>query len=51
MGFKKVIAGYFSSNISSLRVMEKCGMKKISYENEIEYRGKKHKCLYCSIEF
>lgn len=51
MGFKKVIAGYFSSNIASLRVMGKCGMKKISYENEIEYRGKTHKCLYCSIEF
>lgn len=51
MGFKKVIAAYFSSNIASLRVMEKCGMKKISYENEIEYRGKKHKCLYCGIEF
>ncbi len=51
MGFKRVIAGYFSSNIASSRVMEKCGMKKITDEKKIEYRGKIHKCLYYVIEF
>ena len=46
MGFRKVKAGYFEKNEASRRVMEKCGMKQLSYTDEIEYRGITHKCLY-----
>jgi len=46
MGFRKVKAGYFEENEASRRVMEKCGMKQLSYTDEIEYRGITHKCLY-----
>ncbi len=46
MGFRKVKAGYFEENVASRRVMEKCGMKQLSYTDEIEYRGITHKCLY-----
>ena len=46
IGFRKVKAGYFEENEASRRVMEKCGMKQLSYTDEIEYRGITHKCLY-----
>lgn len=46
MGFCKVKAGYFEENEASRRVMEKCGMKQLSYTDEIEYRGIVHKCFY-----
>ena len=49
MGYNKVIAGYFEDNIASLKVMQKSKMVKIDKEEIIEYRGVKHKCLYCEI--
>lgn len=45
-GFETVLAGAFSGNLASLRVMEKCGMVKQNYTDEIEYRGKTHTCIY-----
>lgn len=51
MGFRKVIAGFFSENSASRRVMEKCGMKPGSLVTEAEYRGVLHKCLYYEIQF
>ena len=45
-GFATVLAGAFSENLASLRVMEKCGMTRQEYTDEIEYRGKTHTCLY-----
>ena len=45
-GFDTVIAGAFSGNGASLRVMEKCGMEKQDYTDEIEYRGVTHTCIY-----
>ena len=45
-GFETVVAGAFSENAASLRVMEKCGMVKQDYTDEIEYRGKTHTCIY-----
>lgn len=45
-GFETVVAGAFSENFASLRVMEKCGMVKQDYTDEIEYRGKIHTCIY-----
>ena len=45
-GFETVLAGAFSGNLASLRVMEKCGMVKQDYTDEIEYRGITHTCIY-----
>ena len=50
LGCPKVIAGFFAGNTASRRVMEKCGMVKIPLEEDIEYRGKTHRCLYCGID-
>jgi len=48
-GFDTVVAGAFSENTASLRVMEKCGMIKQDYTDEIEYRGKARTCIYYAI--
>ncbi len=47
--YRQVITGAFSTNAASIRVMEKCGMQKIALTEEIEYRGKVHKCIYYAI--
>lgn len=48
VGFNEIIAGAFESNRASLRVMEKSGMKRSALTASVEYRGKKHKCVYFS---
>lgn len=45
-GFTTVVAGAFSENPASLRVMEKCGMVKQDYTDKIDYRGVTHTCIY-----
>ena len=45
-GFETVLAGAFAENPASLRVMEKCGMTRQDYTDEIEYRGITHTCIY-----
>ena len=50
MGFDCVRTGYFEENTASGRVMQKCGMHKIDLEEEIEYRGISHHCLYYEID-
>ena len=45
-GCTQVITGAFSSNLASIRVMEKCGMTKLDKTDEIEYRGVTHTCVY-----
>lgn len=45
-GFSKVVTGAFEENLSSIRVMEKCGMQRMEKTDEIEYRGKVHTCVY-----
>ena len=45
-GFETVVAGAFSPNAASMRVMEKCGMIKQDYTDEIEYRGITYTCIY-----
>lgn len=49
MGFREVICGAFEHNKASLRVMEKAGMKRIEKVDEIDYRGKTHRCIYFHI--
>jgi RimJ/RimL family protein N-acetyltransferase len=46
LGYQEVIAGAFSENAASIRVMEKSGMSKITKSDEIEYRGMIHTCVY-----
>lgn len=46
MGFDQVVAGAFVENPASLRVMEKAGMTPIEKVDDIEYRGRTHKCVY-----
>ena len=45
-GFEKVLAGAFSNNAASLRVMEKCGMQKLEYADTVDYRGVTYDCVY-----
>ena len=49
VGYAAVVAGYFEENAASGRVMEKCGMELTGEEENIEYRGKTHRCLYREI--
>ena len=45
-GFETVLAGAFSENPASLRVMEKCGMIRLDYTDTVDYRGVAHTCIY-----
>ena len=49
-GFEEIIAGAFEENAASMRVMEKCGMKRTKMTAEVKYRGITHKCIYYSIK-
>ena len=48
-GFDEVVCGAFEENGASIRVMQKCNMKLLDKTDEIEYRGKTHRCIYYSI--
>ena len=45
-GFKEVLTGAFEENQASICIMEKNGMTRMEKTDEIEYRGKLHKCVY-----
>ncbi len=45
-GFARVRAGAFAENPASLRVMEKCGMRRCAETEVISYRGADHTCIY-----
>ncbi len=49
-GFATVLAGAFSENAASMRVMEKCGMTRQDYTDTIDYRGITHTCIYYAIQ-
>lgn len=49
MGYTCVRTGLFEENIASRRVMEKCKMIKIDKNDDIEYKGKVHHCIYYEI--
>ena len=48
-GHTQVICGAFEHNLASMRVMEKAGMTRLEKTDEIEYRGKVHRCIYYGI--
>ena len=45
-GFAAVKTGAFVENAASIRVMEKCGMTLLPQTEDIEYRGRVHRCVY-----
>ena len=47
-GFDEVVCGAFEENPASLRVMAKAGMTLLERTDELEYRGKVHRCIYYS---
>ena len=49
-GFSQVITGAFEENTASIRVMEKCGMRKTAVEEDIVYQECDHHCVFYSIE-
>lgn len=49
LGYECVVCGAFAENKASQRVMEKAGMTRIEQVDEIDYRGKIHRCVYCHI--
>ena len=48
-GFTTVKTGAFEENLASQRVMQKCGMALLDEQEQIEYRGKTHNCIYYQI--
>jgi RimJ/RimL family protein N-acetyltransferase len=50
LGYKTVTAGAFIETPASLRVMEKNGMKPITFEEIIPYKGKDHLCVCRSLD-
>ena len=49
-GYGEVLAGAFVENPASIRVMVKAGMTKIPFEEDIDYRGMSHHCVYYSVK-
>ena len=49
IGYREIICGAFEENAASIRVMVKAGMQKLSSTDEVEYRDKRHQCVYYSI--
>lgn len=47
-GFQEVLAAAFSENEASMRVMVKSGMAQLPRQEELEYRGRVHRCIYFS---
>jgi len=45
-GFSEVITGAFVQNAASIAVMRKNGMQRMDLEEDIEYRGQIHRCVY-----
>lgn len=48
LGYAEVVCGAFEENAASIRVMEKAGMQRIEFTENIDYRGKTHLCVYYS---
>lgn len=48
-GYEKLVCAAFEENAASIRVMEKCGMTRLEKTEEIEYRGRVHRCVYYAL--
>lgn len=49
-GYREVRAAAFADNAASLRVMEKCGMRRTEETSSIFYHGSERRCVHCSIQ-
>ena len=49
-GFKQILCGAFEDNAASIRVMQKCGMRKIRKTEDLVYRNEKHLCVFYSVK-
>lgn len=45
MGYSSVKTSAFEANYASMRVMEKCGMKRCNFSESVEYNGIIHNCI------
>ena len=50
LGYAEIVCGAFEENAASIRVMEKAGMQRIEFTENIDYRGQTHLCVYYSTE-
>lgn len=46
LGYISVVAGAFAENEASMRVMQKCSMRRLTQTESIRYRGEVHVCVY-----
>ncbi len=49
-GYAVIRAGIFEENIASRRVLEKCGLNLTDKNEDIEYKGKIHHCIYFELQ-
>ena len=49
MGYTTVNTAAFEENPASIRVMEKCGMTRLEKTEQIDYRGRTHRCVCFAI--
>ena len=49
-GFCQVVTGAFEENAASIRVMVKAGMTRLEKTDEIDYRGRTHRCVYYALK-
>ena len=50
VGVLRIESQHDPQNPASGRVMQKCGMQKLDYEEDLEYKGVMRHCIYYGIE-
>ena len=48
LGYAEIVCGAFTENAASIRVMEKAGMQRMEFTENIDYHGTTHLCVYYS---
>lgn len=46
LGFEIIITDAFKENTISIRLIEKCNMSRLEKTEFVDYRTKKHKCIF-----
>ena len=50
LNYNEVSAYAFADNLACINVLEACGMQKIEREEEMDYRGQKHKVVFYTLK-